>query len=204
MTTLYYFFLKGYFNTTNFIPIYLADNEPWMPRLIKEILDLLTGTESHIITTRIDNDDSLHINMVDLIQQQLNGQEDLYVNYNNGLQYDMDNQVLCRYEFRDNPFLSRIEKINENTYKTVWERKHNAYHAPGTIKYIKSQPIWLQIIHSGNLLNNLRMDKLILSDAITNDFNMKYPLKISKRMSLILLIKYFVSKILKKARKIFN
>lgn len=192
-----------------FVPLYLKDDEVMLDRLKKEISKSLTANESHIITTRIDNDDSFHKDITSLIQQQFAGQEDQYMNFNKGLQYDMDNGVLCQLSYKNNAFISRIESVKNGDFKTVLEKRHDTGYKKGDMKYIETYPAWLQIIHEGNVSNSLRISKLFFSPTVLEDFNVKAPVEISTFNSIKLYLKYNqfffkFSKIVSKGKSYFK
>lgn len=188
----------------NFVPVYLNDNADVDSCVANEIVNLLTGRETHLITTRIDNDDAFHKDMVALIQQEFNGQDDFYLNFNDGLQYDTSNHVLCSFNYKNNPFISRIEKLDNQSFKTVYDKRHDLAPASGAIKYIDSKPVWLQIIHDGNLVNTLYFKKMILSPAIVDDFNLNYSIRLSGINSVRLFIKYVFSRLMKKGKRLLK
>ncbi len=190
----------------NFVPCYLEDGENPFTRVRTEIDKLLTGQETHVITSRIDNDDSFHEDAVKLIQQQFNNQDDQLLNFDNGLQYDMDNKVLCEFTYKNNPFISRIEKITDQGFKTIYEKRHNFVNELGNIKYIQTHPTWLQIIHDGNLSNSLRINMLVFNPGVLKQFNITYQAQVSKANSLKMFVKYnkLFLKIKKKGGRVFK
>jgi hypothetical protein len=165
-----------------FIPVYLQDGEDSSARLKNEIKALLNGTETHVITTRIDNDDAFHKNAVSLAQQAFKAQEDVFLSFNNGLQYDTDNHVLGEFRIPKNAFISRIEKIKNNGIDTVYAGVHHTkIHEVAKVEYIDTYPSWLQIIHDGNVANTIRIkiSMLKFSTSTIRDFNIKHEAKIS-------------------------
>jgi hypothetical protein len=177
--------IAGYSNTFNkFIPLYLDDgaDSEWgiyLDNVKTEISKHLDNSDLYIITSRIDNDDAFHKNMIQCVQDEFAAQDDLFLSYNTGLQYDMEHNLLSRITFPRNAFISRIEKIKGGNFSTVFATTHLKAHKVAKVKYINTYPLWLQLIHPGNIYNSFRTkDILILYKSISN-FNIKDPIKMS-------------------------
>jgi len=177
--------IKGYSSTfKKFIPVYLNDGEDyeWMVNLDnvrREISKHLDSSDLYVITSRIDNDDAFHKNMIQCVQNEFAGQNDLFLSYDIGLQYDVGRGLLCRTIFPSNAFISRIEKIEGGDFATVFATKHLMAHVVANVKYIRTYPLWLQLIHPGNIHNSLRTKEILISSNSVKNFNIKGPLKIS-------------------------
>jgi len=188
---------------SKFIPLYLQDGEDFVKRIKDEINALLDGTETHIITTRIDNDDAFHKNAVALAQQEFDGQADVFLSFNNGLQYDKDRYVLGEFSVPRNAFISRIEKIGSQGITTVIDGDHTKANKIAKVKYINTYPSWLQIIHGRNVANTIRIkfNKLIFSTDVLQDFNIKHQATISVLGSVKVGLEYIFNKGIKYFKK---
>lgn len=113
------------------------------------------GTK-YIITTRIDNDDAFHQDMIHEVQEQFNCQQNVVISFTHGMQYDLRKQILTQLHYGDNHFISRIEKVS-NCVETVITYDHTYISKVAEVTYIenKYKPMWIEIIHEGNLINSL-------------------------------------------------
>jgi hypothetical protein len=114
------------------------------------ISDLVQGF-THIITTRLDNDDAISRTFVETIQQQFTGQEFEFLNFTNG--YIWRKGHLYRGENRSNPFISLVERAED--YSTVYCGNHVELDQTGPIVQIREPAGWLQVVHGRNLLNDV-------------------------------------------------
>ena len=167
-----------------FIPVYLEDGEDheWKVNLEKvkiEISKYLDNCDQYIITTRIDNDDAFHKNMIQCVQSEFAGQDDLFLSYDVGLQYDVENNLLSRIIFPNNPFISRIEKIKEARFETVFATPHLKAHHVAKVKHIRTSPLWFQLIHAGNIYNSFKTRKILISFKNIKDFNLRASIRTS-------------------------
>lgn len=135
----------------NYIPIFGGSTVECVKKLIRPAM-------RHIITTRIDNDDAFQIRAIQIIQEQFHHQERLALNFPNG--YCLSKNKLYLTRQLSNPFLTLIERVRwENGIPSVFTvsgRKHTELRTMAVIKQIKSNPMWLQIVHEHNLKNRTR------------------------------------------------
>ena len=118
--------------------------------------DYLSNDDRYIITTRIDNDDAFHKDMILEVQSLFDKQEDVFISFIYGLQYDIQQKVLVRMHYENNHFISRIEKLSSGV-DTVIAHDHTAIQMVSDVNYIRNRnkPMWLEIIHDGNIINSL-------------------------------------------------
>lgn len=133
----------------NFKPVYVDGMDAFVPSILEK---LSTVDSEYLITSRIDNDDSIHEDFVNEVQKQFKQQTYQALDFVDGyaLQIAPETRIgLKRQSF--NPFISLIEK-NENP-KTVWEKGHTDWKRESRIKRITNNRIWLQIVHLENKVN---------------------------------------------------
>lgn len=108
--------------------------------------------EKYLITTRLDNDDSLHENFVNEIQKYFNHQEFMVLDLVDGYTLERSNYYkLGKSTSYNNPFVSLIESsVNP---ETIWGRKHAHLKYEPRIQHIKGKRLWLRIIHRRNKSN---------------------------------------------------
>ena len=148
----------------NFIPIFIDSEKHLESTIKKEIKKNIGLSDSHIITTRLDNDDCLHKDFVVEVQSVFNFQDFCVVDVLNGLILNIgSSNKLATVEKHFNPFISLIEKSNNP--ETILSKKHYSWHDTKDIIKIRKKPLWLQIIHDTNLVNVFSFNYLV------HDFN---------------------------------
>lgn len=109
------------------------------------------GTE-FLLTTRLDNDDGVNCQFIDVLHQHDFNDTDWYYNFKDGLTYS-DGYAYVHQD-KSNAFLSRLEKID--SYKTAWELPHPDVEETGRISQLELPHAWLQVIHGENVSNKIR------------------------------------------------
>ena len=137
----------------NFHPFFIEGMKNFLPS-IKEKANSDT-IEKYIITSRLDNDDSLHENYVDVVQSYFNRQDYMAIDIIDGYGMQIGNKVrIGKMRHLYNPYISLIEK-KENC-KTVWHIGHAYWKYERNIFRVKNKPSWLTIIHKKNKANKFR------------------------------------------------
>lgn len=110
------------------------------------ISDRLTN-ETHVITSRVDNDDSVSQYFVELVQNQFAAQDFTFVNFTLGLRVEGERRSQWRREH--NMFMSLIE-ARSNGIKTVLFCDHDAALVYGPIIELGIPGMWSHVIHKDN------------------------------------------------------
>ena len=142
-------FRKSY---ENFYPFFIDGMPNFLPEILKNIK--LLDTEKYIITSRLDNDDSLHEDYVEVIQSYFDKQNHLAIDLIDGYTLQIGEKIRLGFQKHlYNPFISLIEK-KEDDFKTVWFRsRHGSWKYEKNIIRVKDKRLWLGIIHSKNKVN---------------------------------------------------
>lgn len=117
-------------------------------------------TQPYIITTRLDNDDSLHEDFINEVQQQFSQQDFQAIDFIDGLTLQVEPEVkLGKRSHVHNPFISLIEKLasaeSAKDFETVWQReRHGEWSKVKQLKSIRGKYLWMSIIHAENKANN--------------------------------------------------
>ncbi len=123
-----------------------------------------------IITTNLDNDDALHKDAIQSIQENFVPIQDHLISLANGFCLDVRFNTLSQYFYPRSPFLSLIEKADSDlkgihhTSHTKWE-KLKLHFIPEFIRrlrhkknehvtYILNCPLWIQVVHGQNVSNS--------------------------------------------------
>lgn len=142
-----------------FYPLFLESGEKdYLNKFLNtSILSFVDDDTQYVISTRIDNDDAFHRDMISEVQLLFRKQEDEYINFEFGLQYDLINKTLVRFFYKKNHFLSRVEKFS-NRISTVIYDDHSRIETVTKVQNIKlSKPLWVEVVHHSNVSNSTRI-----------------------------------------------
>ena len=145
--------VQDYSAWSNFVPMYLEEFD--LERVREKILELSDGAD-YLITTRLDNDDALSRDYVEIVQDNFTGQTFEFLNLRHGFVWHQNS--IYSLQLRSNPFISLVEKI-QGPITTVWCGRHPELSRFGPIRQIESPPAWLQVIHERNLSNDVKGTK---------------------------------------------
>jgi len=134
-----------------FEPCYVDGWESYQGELKKILGQSRAG---HLITTRLDNDDAISVDFIDTIQGFFDFQEFLPLDFVNGysLGFGARGVKLGRRLHMNNPFMSLIEKKTDSL-KTVTLHRHAGWKREKATRHIRTRPLWLTVVHDGNLAN---------------------------------------------------
>jgi hypothetical protein len=111
------------------------------------------GATGTLVTTRLDNDDSLHREALARVQARLPVRELSLVNFREG--YYAGPSRLVRVRHPCNMFISMLEPAGPEPFRTVWCREHGRLGELGPVHQIDDIPGWMARIHDRNLSNAL-------------------------------------------------
>jgi hypothetical protein len=114
----------------------------------------LTSGCSHLITSRLDNDDAVSRTFVESIQQNFRSQSFEFLNFTNGYILDTSGEGrLWSGRHASNAFISLVERTTN--YSTVYCGNHMELDRQGPIEQIARPAAWLQVVHGRNLSNEV-------------------------------------------------
>lgn len=135
-----------------FKPVYLSADISFKTSLKEEITAHLSPEKTHVITSRLDNDDALHEEYMDEVQKMFNHQDGLYIDIRCGYSLQVKPDVLlARIDKVMNPFASLIESRVD--FVSILDRDHDAWGGYKKRVVYQKKALWVQIVHDGNLLN---------------------------------------------------
>jgi hypothetical protein len=153
----------------NFTPFFIDGMNSFLPSIIEKVNEL--DNEKFVISSRLDNDDCLHENYVNVVQSCFNNQSYMAIDLIDGLGMQVNEKVrIGKMRHLFNPYISLIEK-KENC-KTVWHKGHTFWKYENRITSISNQPMWLTIIHKRNKSNKFR-GYGVVEPSILKEFNIK-------------------------------
>jgi hypothetical protein len=115
--------------------------------------DLGQSDAPYIITTRLDNDDCIAHNFVELVQQRFDSQSYLALDFVKGWTLRLENPCQLGIKIHAfNPFMSLIES-NKNP-ETIWSKGHTEWKREKRLDQNTTEAAWMSIIHSENKIND--------------------------------------------------
>lgn len=145
--------ISKYSEWENFIPVYISKRNP--NSFLEVILHYLTDETEYLITTRLDNDDAIFKDFVEILQNYFDRQKLQFLNFTNG--YIWRNNEIYLFKQPSNSFASLIEKIDDFSFRTVFTGEgHHKLYKVGPVKEINTKPAWIQVIHTKNRANRVR------------------------------------------------
>lgn len=157
----------------NFVPLFIDGMNNFLPEIIQNIKKM--DSEKYIITSRLDNDDCLHKDYVEIVQSYFDNQNHLAIDFIDG--YTLQTGSTVRFGLKKqlyNPFISLIEK--KENFKSVWFRsRHGSWKYEKNIISVAGKRLWLCVIHSSNKVN-LFTGYCNVDSNILNEFNIKLEL----------------------------
>jgi len=155
-------------NQPNFKVIFVDAMPSFMPELLKFIAQQ-TKDKPYLITTRIDNDDSIHVDFINEVQKQFNQQEYRAIDFIKGYSLQVEpTYILGKKEQLYNPFISLIEK-NENP-KTAFYQDHTLWKRDKKVTQLTNKRVWLSVIHQRNKINRFDGYDNVKWEKLKNDF----------------------------------
>lgn len=168
----------------SFKAIYKDSFTHFVKDLKADITCFLKPNTTHIITSRLDNDDAFHEDVIKIIQKQFNYQNSSIVDLQKGLCLQIaPNYRLFEANIISGPFLSLIEKRVAGDFNTVISRAHKDWRDNLELIEMNSQPLWLQVIHKNNLANTL-IGSLIAINNNLEGFHIKRVLILAMNLRL--------------------
>ena len=139
----------------NFIPFYEESYDDFEHNLPLDLFNKIKIEDKEwLITSRLDNDDMLANDTIDVIQKGFENKDMLLLEIPYGLTMQVaEYNCLRKFKSKLNPFISLIECItNKTTTKSVFYHQHNQWTSVET-KNVSKKTQWIQVIHEKNVFN---------------------------------------------------
>lgn len=142
-----------------FTPIW--SHEQWSPSIFaraiearREGLDTAGGAAAPwLLTTRLDSDDGIARDFMVAVQREFTPTDGLFIDFPRGIQIDRSGKTYL-YDQLSSPFLTLVERrAAAHPPQTVYAARHARASAWGPVREVMAPPMWVQVIHGGNLLN---------------------------------------------------
>lgn len=172
-----------------FKPLYLKPYGNENELVTTEIKKYLNEIHTHVITTRLDNDDMIRSDYISIIQNAFSDEyDDVFLNYATGYKYIENKKVLYAYMQEQGHYISRIVTRKNINYNVLVDHSVVASLADYQEIDTSSGPAWIETIHQCNAWNRLdfRIPVYINSSKFPN-------LNLSKKNYLCSLCNYYLS-----------
>jgi hypothetical protein len=117
----------------------------------KEVLSRLRVGTTHVVTSRVDNDDALGQTFLSAVQREFRGQAGEFINFDIG--YQLKGGRLYTAEHHSNPYCSAIEA--RTNFVGVFGVSHMDIHQVYPVRHVRDRRRWLTVIHDRNALNQV-------------------------------------------------
>lgn len=138
--------------TGRFLPVYL-DGAFAAARAAEAITSQGLGDRPYLMTSRLDNDDALAPHYVESVQRAFRPRALEFLNFPLGYQL-ADGRVYLR-PYLASSFVSLVERRRGGLPRTVHFTEHHLVGAH-PVRQLWTRPSWLQVVHGGNLANEVR------------------------------------------------
>ncbi|TDP00879.1 glycosyltransferase [Flavobacterium sp. 245] len=144
-------------NRQNIIPIFIDGMDALYSSFKKFISENITVEDSHIITTRIDNDDIVHQDFIEVIQSLFQPSDLTVIDLREGYQVSIDvpKPEVRLYTHPFNAFISVIESTK--SFETVFSRAHYDWKTEKNVISYKRKRLWMELSHQENYVNHRRI-----------------------------------------------
>ncbi|PLX01859.1 MAG: hypothetical protein C0594_12510 [Marinilabiliales bacterium] len=156
--------------------IILVDGYSRFVDTVHNHIRLSASKDEFIISTRLDNDDALHKDFIQTIQNNFKHQNKCIVDFPKGICMEVEPQVkLSHRNMKYNAFLSLIEK-RENFQTIMYYFQHHKWKKSGA-EYlsIKNGRYWLQTVHARNVLNTFKGQFASNNIVLLENFGISLP-----------------------------
>jgi hypothetical protein len=138
------------------IPVFVEpENGRYFARIFRE--QILTRMRAkRVLTTYLDNDDALNVRFVEDLQNRASLVENgTFINYNDGYQFYVEHKYMLRIHYPRNHFVSVVE--GQDDVKGIFGYGSHSYiHTIEGVRIenIKEQPMWCEVVHEKNMIND--------------------------------------------------
>ena len=170
----------------NFMPIFINESSEINPALSRFIASNIEESDQYIITTRLDNDDLIHKQFIDTIQELFYPTNGMVIDLRKGYQVSIekDNLEIRKYYHLFNHFISLVE--DSTNFLTVMSRNHFLWRDSKSIVVSDNKRLWIELVHSKNKANRVKREFSLIPKIQSNDFGLSLDLKTDRTLLSIL------------------
>lgn len=182
---------------------YSRGMEDFNSNYANEVRKRIGKTTKWVITTRIDNDDSLHRDAVKTVKNNFIPKHRFLISLASGYVLNICDKTLSHYFYPMSPFLSLVEDAGKEVegvfmrghtkwdnlrlfvFRELWFEYFNV--KARTSRFILRRPLWIQTVHGKNISNSFYRGFPVLKEKNLSDFSLNFT---TTRMTLKTIPKY--------------
>jgi len=167
-----------------------------------EISKRITNSDKWIMTTRLDNDDSLHKEAIAVLKDNFVPRHKYLISLASGYVMNVSDKTMSHYYYPMSPFITLIENAEIET-RGVFERIHTKWdhlrlfvfreiwletvnRKSRMSRFILKEPMWIQMVHGENISNSFFRGLPVLKEIDLGKFSLptttkRLPFKIITR-----------------------
>jgi len=127
--------------------VVVETGERWVDGVTAHLRGSVRGP---LISTALDSDDGIASDFIERVQEEI--RPDRGLNFVDGVQYSIEERRFVRRAYLSNPFISMHSSRGD------WVLRASGHHKVAKrleVDDIRSDPMWLQVVHDGNISNAL-------------------------------------------------
>lgn len=138
--------------------VFVKGYKDFQTNLSDYIVERIDRNINWVLTTRLDNDDSLNTNYIQELRKATREPiHNTLLHFPNGLFLDLGKETKLGYSFYPlNQFVSLLENASSRVPSTVLCREHDSWDSNYLIKSLDLKDAWLQITHEHNMVNQYK------------------------------------------------
>lgn len=162
------------------------------PIFIKDEISKFNQQSQYIVTTRIDNDDLFHPEMIRNVQKRIIEEQELCMyNFSYGYQVHLKRRLLQLYYFPHNHYTTLVED-STSLFQSVLYWNHTLVDRFVKYKEVIAEPLWVELVHELNVSNSFKTSprhSLLYKNLDSRLFPMLSEFKINMILTIIIAIK---------------
>ena len=168
------------------------------PLFIKDEISKFNVQSEFIVTTRIDNDDLFHPEMIENVQNRITQERECCMyNYSYGYQVHLKKRLLQLDYFPHNHYTTLVENSN-GLFQSVLYWDHTVVERFVSYKEINTTPLWIELVHELNVSNAFETSPnhyLLFKNLDNRTYPMLSDFKISLTQTTFIALKRELSRI---------
>lgn len=178
----------------NFKALFIKGMESLTESFIKYIEESISDKDKLIITSRLDNDDIIHKDFVEIIQNYFVLEPNCIIDLRKGYQVTIESKQtqIRSIDFQFNQFVSYVEEIDK-PIKTVMDKMHREWKNNATVKVFNQKELWIELIHLSNKLNTTRNEFNRIHDINNTDFGISKQFEFKDNLINVLITNFTLS-----------
>ena len=160
-------------NHKNFQTLYINGIVELADSFKTYIISQLEHDDQFILTTRLDNDDIIHRDFIQTIQNLSKKNGESLIDLRKGYQVNIvkKNAEIRKYNYAFNPFISVLE--NRNHFETIISRMHSEWENHEHIAIYNQKALWIELVHQKNKVNAVKRKLFMTRNIKLEDFSLE-------------------------------